>query len=74
MFFQIDNNIRYKVRNDLGIYKSKEIGPTFAKIIEPKSKNKIFGCIHKHHKVCVSEFTHDFINPLLEKLAIEVKK
>ena len=32
----IDNNIRYKVRNDLKIYKSKEIEPTFIEIIEAK--------------------------------------
>ena len=32
----IDNNIRCKVRNDLKIYKSKEIEPTFIEIIEAK--------------------------------------
>ena len=32
----IDNNNRYKVRNDLKIYKSKEIESTFIEIIEAK--------------------------------------
>ena len=32
----IDNNMRYKVRNDLKIYKSKEIESTFIEIIEAK--------------------------------------
>ena len=70
----IDNNIRYKVKKDLKIYKSKEIESKFIEIIDAKSKNKMTGCIYKHRKVCVSEFTNDFINPLLEKLAIEKKK
>ena len=32
----IDNNIRYKVRSDLKIYKSKEIESTFIEIVEGK--------------------------------------
>ena len=70
----IDNNIKYKVRNDLKIYKSKGIESTFIEIIEAKSKNKIIGCIYKHPKVCVREFTSNFMNPLLEKLATEKKE
>ena len=70
----IDNNIKHKVRNDLKIYKSKEIESTFIEIIEAKSKSKIIGCIYKHLKTCVSEFTNDFINLLLEKLATEKKE
>ena len=70
----IDIDITYKVRNDLKICKSKEIESTFIEIIEAKSKSKIIGCIYKHLKVCVSEFTNDFINPLLEILATEKKE
>ena len=69
----VDNNIRYKVRNDLKIYKSREVESTFIEIIETKSKNKIIDYIYKHPKVCVSEFTNDFINPLLQKLVTEKK-
>ena len=44
----IDNNIKYNVRNDLKIYKSKEIESTFIEIIVAKLKNKVIGCIYKH--------------------------
>ena len=37
----IDNNFRYKMKNDLKISKSKKIEPTLIEIIEGKSKNKI---------------------------------
>ena len=70
----IDNNIRFKVRNYLKIHKSKEIKSTLIEIIEAKSKYKIICCIYKHLKVCISEFTNDFINPQLEKLATENKE
>ena len=70
----VDNNIRYKVRNDLKIYKSREVESTFIEIIETKSKNKIIDYIYKHPKVCVSEFTNDSINPLLQKLVTEKKE
>ena len=70
----IDNNIRFKVRNHLKIHKSKEIKSTLIEIIEAKSKYKIICCIYKHLKVCISEFTNDFINPQLEKLATENKE
>ena len=56
------------------IYKSKEKESTFVEIIEAKSKNKIIGCIYKHPKVYVSEFTIDFIKPLLETLVTEKKE
>ena len=42
--------------------------------MEVKSKNKIIGWIYKHHKVCVNKFTHDVINPLIEKLGAKRKK
>ena len=70
----IDNNINYKVRNDLKIYKSKEIESTFIENIEAKSKKQVIACIYKHPKVCVSEFTNNFLNPLLENLATEKKE
>ena len=44
----INNRIKYKLRNDLTLLKSKEIESTFIEVIEPSGKNKIFGCIYKH--------------------------
>ena len=47
---------------------------TFIEIIEAKSKNKIIDCIYKHPEVYVSEFTNNFVNPLLDRLATEKKE
>ena len=69
----IDNSLRYKTRNDLKLYKEREIESTFLEVIEPNKKNKIIGCIHKHSNVPVAEFTHDYMSPLLEKLSREKK-
>ena len=71
-FIYIDNKLRYKTRNDLKLYKEREIECTFLQIIEPNSKrNKIIGCIHKHPIAHVTEFTNDYMGPLLEKLSRE---
>ena len=68
--------MRYKIRKDLNLYGAKEIESNFVEIIEPnlKNKSKIIGCIFKHPKVPVAEFTSNFINPLLEKLSHEKKR
>ena len=66
----IQNDLRYKIRKDLNLYREKEIESTFVEVIEPnkRNKSKIIGCVYKHPNVAVAEFTSDFINPLLEKL------
>ena len=72
----IENDLRYKIRKDLNLYRAKEIESTFVEIIKPnlKNKNKIIGCIYKHPNVPVAEFTSDFINLLPEKLSHERKE
>ena len=72
----IQNDLRYKIRKDLNLYREKEIESTFTEITEPniRNKNKITGCIYKHTNIAVAEFTSDFVNPLLEKLSHEQKK
>ena len=70
----IQNDLRYKIRKDLNLYREKE--STFIEITEPnvRNKNKIIGCIYKHPNIAVAEFTSDFINLLLEKLSHEKKR
>ena len=42
----IDKSLKYKIRTDLQMYKSKEIGSTFIEVIELNPiNNQIFGCI-----------------------------
>ena len=69
----IDNKLKYKLRNDLKLYKEKQIEPTFLGIIEPNLKNKIVGCIYKHLNVPITEFTNDYMGLLLEELSCEKK-
>ena len=45
----------------------------FIKIWNKKQKNMIIGCAHKHPKHEVSDFTNNFIKPLLDKLSNENK-
>ena len=44
----LKNNKNYTLRDDLKIYKSKELETTFIEIINPKEKNIIVGCIYRH--------------------------
>ena len=44
----ISNNLSYKPRNDLCIYKSTESESTFIEILSPKKTNVIVGCICSH--------------------------
>ena len=69
----IDKNIKYKLRNDLNIYEKKMVESTFIEILNKKQKNMIIGCVYKHPKHEVSDFTNNFITPLLDKLSHENK-
>ena len=41
----IDQDIKYKIREDLKLCKSKEVESTFLEIIENNQKNVIVGCL-----------------------------
>ena len=70
----IDQNVKYKIREELKLYKSKEIESTFLEKSKTIKKNVIDGCIYKHPGAAIQEFTNDFICPLLEKLITEKKE
>ena len=74
IIYNIDQNVKYKIREDLKFYKSKEIESTFLEIIENNLKDVITGCIYKHPGAAIQEFTNDFICLLLEKLLTEKKE
>ena len=69
----ISNSLSYKPRNDLCIYKSIELEPTFIEILNPKRKNVIVGCIYCHPHMHLNEFVDYYINNLLDKLSKENK-
>ena len=54
-----DNKLKYKKQNELKLYKEKQIESTFLEVAEP------FGGIYKHSDVPITEFTNDYMGPLL---------
>ena len=69
----IDKNMKYKLPNDLNIYEKQMVESTFIEILNKKQKNMIIGCVYKHPKHEVSDFTNNYITPLLDKLSNENK-
>ena len=74
---KVRNNVYSSVHiqqwNELKLYKDSEIESTFLEIIKTNKKNRIIGCTDKHSYVLVTEFTNDYMGPLLEKLPREKK-
>ena len=70
----ISEELNYKTRKDLQIYKAKELESTFIEIINKKRKNLIVGCIYKHPTLNNQDFINPYILPLLEKLSYENKQ
>ena len=69
----ISKSYDYKRREDLEIYESKSIESTFVELILPKKKNKIIGCIYKHHNITEKQFIDSLI-PVIQKIRRENKK
>ena len=69
----ISNEINYKTRNDLQIYKEKLLESKFIKVLSGSNKNTVVGCIYKHPGLTTQDFNFDFLQPLIDKLAIENK-
>ena len=69
----LNSDLTYKTRNELTIYKPKELESVFVEILNPQSANTIVGCIYRHPSMCIKEFNTDYLTPLLEKLSLENK-
>ena len=69
----INSNTAYKNREDLKIYKARELESIFVEILRPMEKNTIVGCIYRHPSMSVHEFNNNFLDVLLEKLTKENK-
>ena len=70
----LDKQLTYRLRKDLIIYKTKQIKSTFTEFFNNNNSNMVVGCIYKHPKVPVTEFTEYYLVTLLEKLAKEKKE
>ena len=70
----LDKNIKYKLRKDLNIYHNGMIKSTFVEIINKNEKNMVAGCIYKHPKQTIPDFSDNHLLPLLEKLSHKNKQ
>ena len=70
----ISTDLSYKTRNDLKMYKSKELESIFIEIINKKGKNTIVGCIYKDPKLVIDEFNNQFLSLVVEKVSFKNKE
>ena len=64
----IKNDILYKVRNDLKMYKSKNVESIFTEIINTNNKDIVVGCVYRHPGMDENEFNEHYLSILHEKL------
>ena len=70
----IKEGINYKPREDLNIWKEKELESYFIEQINPRGKNLIIGTIYRHPCMDGKEFVDDYMKPLNDKLEGDNKK
>ena len=66
----ISNKLSFKPRNNLNIYKPKQLESISAEIIRNRKKNILVSCIYKHPTLSTKEFSETYISELLEKIYI----
>ena len=73
--FYISNSLNYKRRDDLNFNSKGDFESTFIEIIIPNKKNIIVGCVYRHpsSKISISDFTAQYIEPLLNTISTEDK-
>ena len=71
MILYICNQLSYKARNNLCIYKATELESSFVEISNPKRSNIITGCIYRHPSIDLDEF--NYLNILFDKISKENK-
>ena len=70
----IKNDTVYKVRNDLNLYKSKNLESIFIEIISTNNKNIVVGCVYRHPSMDSNEFNEHCLSILNEKHLLEKNK
>ena len=69
----ISNNIAYKPRKVLNIYKTHEFESTFIEITTPKKTNITLGVVYQHLTMDLNKFNHNYVNKLLDNITRENK-
>ena len=66
--------MNYKPRNDLNIYKSKELESLFIEVINKNKGNDIIGVIYRHPSMCPDDFNENYLRQLTHKLSQDQTK
>jgi len=69
----VSNDIQFKLRKDLNIYKARELESIFVELIFTKQTNLIIGCIYKHPIMNPDEFNKIHLDTFLHKTIHERK-
>ena len=70
----ISKSLNYINRQDLNLYKSKELETTFIEVILPKrERNLIVGTIYRHPCMDTDEFNTQYLPKLLSSITKEIK-
>ena len=70
----VKNGIKFKPREDLKMYKSRELESTFIEIINTDKPNSIIGVIYRHPCMDPANFNESYLLPTLDKLSHENNK
>ena len=70
----VKNGINFKPREDLNMYKSKELESYFIEAINDQGENIVIGSIYRHPCMDQSLFIDEYLQPLNDKLLNENKK
>ena len=66
--------INFKPREDLTLYKPKELESFFVEVIIEKQKNDIVGIIYRHPSMDQLIFVDDYLKPFIDNVQTENKK
>ena len=69
----ISKEFNYKNRQDLNIDKDEMLESVLIEVLSKSNKNSIIGCIYKHPKLALTDFTQNFTQPLLDRFSFENK-
>ena len=70
----VKNDTLYKVRNDLKMYKRKNLESIFVEVINTNNKNIVVGCVYRHPGMDANEFNEHYLSILNEKIFLEKNK
>ena len=65
------NDIAYKQRQVLNIYKSHELESTYTEIINLKKLNIIIVVVYRYSVIDLNEFNYEYVNKFLDQIAKE---